>query len=244
MQPTRRPANAVARRRRPGRGRAVACGVLVAALGAAGCTGGAEPTAVSTPSSVVLQPGKPGEPARTVAPEDFTGAPAEDDWNEADAEFAAGMIRHHDQAVVMTAWVPERSASEQVKALADRMNNMQEAEIGLMSDWLTERDQPVPVLHDGGGDGTGPRVPDDPHGHDLMPGMLTAAEMAELEAASGTEFDRLFLEGMIEHHRGAIAMCSDITTTGVDQKIQELAANIGVDQQAETARMRELLDGL
>ncbi|WP_344099353.1 DUF305 domain-containing protein [Myceligenerans crystallogenes] len=222
--------------------------MLVVALGAvaSGCTPEDEPEAVSTPSSVVLKPGKPGEEAEVVAPEDFEGVPAEDDWNEADAGFVTGMTRHHDQAVTMTAWVPERSASEQVKALADRMNNMQEAEIGLMSDWLTERDQPVPALADGGdgGDGTGPRVPDDAHEHDLMPGMLTEAEMTELEAASGKEFDRLFLEGMIKHHEGAITMCTDIMTTGVDQKIQELAANIGVDQAAEIDRMKDLLDAL
>lgn len=235
-------------RRRP-RGRAVACGVAAVALVAvaAGCTAEAEPQAVSTPSSVVLQPGKPGEPAATVAPEDFTGAPVEDDWNEADAAFVTGMIHHHAQALTMTAWVPDRASSEPLRALADRMHNTQGAEIELMSRWLKDHDQPVPQLPENpgkpeGGDGTGPRAPEHHlQDHELMPGMLTEAELAELEAASGAEFDRLFLEGMIKHHRGAIDMCAEVTATGIDQRVQELASNIGVDQQAEIARLEELL---
>jgi uncharacterized protein (DUF305 family) len=196
---------------------------------------------VSTPASVVLKPGKPGEPAETIAPEDFDGVPAEDEWNAADAKFMTGMIHHHDQAVVMTSWVPDRAASEQLKRFADRMFNTQRAEIRLMSDWLSERDQPVPVIAENG-DGTGPRAPGGSHAHGgSQPGMLTDAEMAELEAASGKEFDRLFLEGMIKHHQGAITMCSDITTAGIDQLVQELAANIGVDQAAEIDRLQNLL---
>ncbi|WP_460701541.1 DUF305 domain-containing protein [Myceligenerans halotolerans] len=234
-------------RRRPWWRRAAGAGLLAAALALpAACTPAADdPEAVSTPSSMVLKPGKPGEPAETVAPEDFDGVPVEDGWNEADAEFMTGMIYHHDQAVVMTAWVPEQAASEQLKRFADRMYNTQRAEIRLMSDWLTDRDQPVPVIAENE-DGTGPRLPEGSHDHEpvLQPGMLTDAEMAELEAASGEEFDRLFLEGMIKHHKGAISMCSDVAGTGIDQMIQELAANIGVDQAAEIDRMEDMLTEL
>lgn len=222
----------------------VTCLVVTAlAVGTASCTArAAGPEAVSTPSSVVLKPGKPGEPAETVAPEDFDGVPSEDRWNEADAAFMTGMIHHHDQAVVMTSWVPEQAASDTLRTFADRMHRTQNAEIALMSDWLTERKQPVPVLAENE-DGTGPRAPEGSHDHEpvLQPGMLTDAEMAELEAASGREFDRLFLEGMIKHHRGAISMCSDVAGSGIDQSIQELAANIGVDQAAEIDRMQDLL---
>ncbi|MBL0887822.1 DUF305 domain-containing protein [Myceligenerans indicum] len=224
--------------------RGAGAGLLVLALTAtAACTAEDDaPGAVSTPSSVVLKPGKPGEPAETVAPEDFDGVVAEDEWNEADAEFMTGMIHHHDQAVLMTSWVPDHAASEQLKTLADRMHHTQEAEIRLMSRWLSERDQPVPVLAEGT-DGTGPRAPEDAHDHGpaLQPGMLTDAELAELEAASGAEFDRLFLEGMIKHHQGAITMCSDVAGSGIDRSIQQLAANIGVDQAAEIDRMKDLL---
>lgn len=229
-------------RLRPGRRRAAVCGLLVVTLGAAaGCTpADGAPEAASTPSSVVLQPGKPGEGAETVAPEDFEGTATGEEWNDADVEFMTGMIRHHDQAVTMTAWIPDRTASEQIEAFGDRMHNTQRAEIDLMADWLATRDQPVPSLAEGE-DGTGPRAPEGSHAHELMPGMLTDAEMAELEAASGAEFDRLFLQGMIQHHQGAIDMCSDVASTGVDQQVQELAANIGVDQAAEIDRLEDLL---
>lgn len=246
--PATEPAHAVPGRRRPWPLRAVRAGVLVVALGVlpAACTATTDdPGTVSTPSSVVLKPGKPGEPAETVAPEDFDGVPAEDQWNDADAEFMTGMIYHHDQAVAMTSWVPERAASEQLKTFADRMFNTQRAEIALMSEWLAERDQPVPVLAQSD-DGTGPRAPEGAHDHEavLQPGMLTDAEMAELEAASGEEFDRLFLEGMIKHHQGAISMCSDVAGAGIDQSIQKLAADIGVDQAAEIDRMEDMLTEL
>lgn len=227
--------------------RAVVVVTLVCALGMvpAACSSPPDDArAVSTPSSVVLKPGKPGEKAATVAPEDFEDAPAEDRWNEADADFMTGMIRHHDQAVAMTSWVPDRSASKQVKALADRMHATQRAEIDLMSDWLTARERPVPPRPRSAGNGTGPRVPEADHDHELMPGMLTDAELDAMEAATGPEFDRLFLNGMITHHQGAIAMCSDIASSGIDQEIQQLAANIGVDQAAEIARMNDLLDEL
>ena len=85
---------------------------------------------------------------------------------------------------------------------------VQGSEVDLMSDWLEENEYPVPVTAEGG-DGSGPRAPE--HGHDAdMPGMLTDAEMAELEEASGAEFDRLFLEGMIKHHEGALTMCEEV----------------------------------
>ncbi|RPF23320.1 DUF305 domain-containing protein [Myceligenerans xiligouense] len=234
-------------RRRSWWPRATGAGLLAVALTLpAACTAESdEPEAVSTPSSVVLKPGKPGEPAETVAPDEFDGVSTEDQWNAADAEFMTGMIHHHDQAVVMTTWASEQAASEQLKTFADRMHNTQRAEIGLMSDWLAERDQPVPVLAENA-DGTGPRAPEGSHEHEpaLRPGMLSDAEMAELEAASGAEFDRLFLEGMIKHHKGAIAMCSDVVGAGIDQSIQKLAADIGVDQAAEIDRMEDMLAGL
>ncbi|GAB4086880.1 DUF305 domain-containing protein [Myceligenerans cantabricum] len=240
------PAPSVDGRRRSWWPRAAGAGLLAVALTLpAACTAEGEPEAVSTPSSVVLKPGKPGEPAETVAPGDFEGVAPENEWNEADTEFMTGMIYHHDQAVVMTSWVPEQAASAQLKSFADRMHSTQRAEIRLMSDWLAERDQPVPVIAQDD-DGTGPRAPEGTHDHGegLQPGMLTDAELAELEAASGEEFDRLFLEGMIDHHKGAISMCSDVSGAGIDQSVQELAANIGVDQAAEIDRLEDLLAGL
>jgi len=105
------------------------------------------------------------------------------------------MIGHHAQAVEMVALVPARTASEDVKKLALRIDLSQQDEIKMMQRWLEVRGQRLP----------------DPHAHQmsgatLMPGMLTGDEMAQLVAAKGAEFDRLFLEGMMKHHGGAITM--------------------------------------
>jgi uncharacterized protein (DUF305 family) len=224
--------------------RRVASGLVVLVpltLGLAGCTGsGDEPEAVSTPSSVVLQPGKPGEKTETIAPEDYEGAPAQAPFSKADADFLSDMILHHAQAIEMSVLVPERSDSEQVKKFASRIDVVQDSEIDLMAGWLEENEYPVPVTAEGG-DGSGPRAPEHGHDADDMPGMLTDAEMAALEKASGTEFDRLYLEGMIKHHEGALTMCEDVAGSGSEERVLELANNIAADQMAEIDRMANML---
>jgi uncharacterized protein (DUF305 family) len=226
---------------RRSRVRAVALGlaVLAPALVLSACTP-EEPEAVSTPSSVVLQPGKPGEKAETIAPEDYEGAPAQAPFSKADADFLSDMILHHGQAIEMSGLVPERSASDQVKKFAARIDVVQDSEIDLMSGWLEENDYPVPLDVEGG-DGSGPRAPE--HGHDTadMPGMLTDVQMASLEEASGAEFDRLFLEGMIKHHEGALTMCEEVAGSGSEERVIELATNIAADQMAEIDRMSNML---
>ena len=229
--------------RRP-RGRQVALGLTVLVpltLGLAACTGSDdEPEAVSTPSSVVLQPGKPGEKAETISPEDYEGRPAQSPFSKADAGFLSDMIVHHGQAIEMSVLVPERSASDQVKTFASRIDVVQDSEIDLMTDWLEENEYPVPLTVEGG-DGSGPRAPEHGHDADDMPGMLTDAEMAALEKASGAEFDRLFLEGMIKHHEGALTMCEEVAGSGSEERVIELATNIAADQMAEIDRMADML---
>lgn len=225
---------------RRARFRTVAFGlaVLAPALVLSACSPDEEPEAVSTPSSVVLQPGKPGEEAETIAPEDYEGAPAQAPFSKADADFLSDMILHHGQATEMAGLVPERSASDQIKTFAARIDVVQDSEIDLMSGWLEENEYPVPLDVEGG-DGSGPRAPE--HGHADMPGMLTDAEMADLEAASGAEFDRLFLEGMIKHHEGALTMCEEVAGSGSEERVIELATNIAADQMAEIDRMANML---
>lgn len=227
---------------RRARRRVLALGVtvLVPALVLSACSPDEEPEAASTPSSIVLQPGKPGEGSETIAPEDYEGAPAQAPFSEADADFLSDMILHHGQAVEMSGLVPERSASDQVKKFAARIDVVQASEVDLMSTWLEENDYPVPLTAEGG-DGSGPRAPE--HGHDAtdMPGMLTDAEMAELEKATGAEFDRLFLEGMIKHHEGALTMCEEVAGSGSEERVIELATNIAADQMAEIDRMSNML---
>ncbi|MCP2267417.1 Uncharacterized conserved protein, DUF305 family [Promicromonospora thailandica] len=217
--------------------------VLVPTLALSACSPDEEPETVSTPSSVVVQPGKPGEPAKTVAPEDYEGAPEQAPFSRADAEFLSDMIWHHDQAIEMSVLAPERAASEQLKTFANRIDVVQASEIDLMTSWLEENDYPVPLTAEGG-DGSGPRAPE--HGHDAadMPGMLTDVEMAALEDASGQEFDRLYLEGMIKHHEGALAMCKEVAAAGSQERVLELANNIAADQMAEIDRLDQMLDEL
>lgn len=222
---------------------AIGLAVLAPALVLSACGPDEEPEEVSKPSSVVVQPGKPGEAAQTIAPEDYEGAPnAEAPFSKADAEFLTDMIWHHGQAIDMSVLAPERAESEQIKTFATRIDVVQGSEIKLMSDWLEENDYPVPVTAESG-DGSGPRAPE--HGHDAdMPGMLSEAEMAEMEDASGAEFDRLYLEGMIKHHEGALAMCKDVAAAGSEERVLELANNIAADQMAEIDRLDQMLDAL
>lgn len=237
--------------RNSGRRTAVTCAfVLVVGLAAAGCTA-EEPEAAPTPSSSVLAPGKPGEPARTIAPEDYEGMGDEDVVTDADADFMTDMIGHHAQAVEMAHLVPERSTSEQVAKFAERIRLTQDGEIRYMSRWLEEHGLPVPAVAtpspsgspSGSADGSGPRAPKG-HDHAAMPGMLTDAEMAELAGAEGTDFDRLFLVGMIKHHAGALEMVEDVAAAGRDETVQEFSANVAADQIAEIDRMNRMLDEL
>jgi uncharacterized protein (DUF305 family) len=219
--------------------------LLLAVTATASCTAGG--TVTSEPSSVVVQPGRPGEQATTIAPEDFE-APGDPyaAWNEADAEFVTAMIGHHAQALEMSALAPDRSASEQVKTMADRIAAAQSAEIHALAAWLDARTLPVPVEAEAA-DGSGPRVPaeDDEHGHgELHPGMLTGDELAGLGAATGADFDRLFCELMIRHHRGAIDMAQEQITTGNDVYAGEMATDAAAEQSAEIARLEDILAGL
>lgn len=228
--------------------RLMTCGFVVvgAVLGTAACTGEAGPT--STPSSVVVQPGRPGDVAATVAPGDFEGVPDEGSWNQADVGFMTGMIEHHLQALEIAALAPERAESGAVRAFAERVTAAQGPEIHALASWLQERDITVPEGAESPG-GTGPRAPAGSgtghggHGGDVV-GMLTDEQMAALAAASGPEFDRLFLEGMITHHRGALDMVDALLTGGVDLYANEIAAETASGQGGEIDRMNDLLDGL
>ena len=162
-------------------------------------------------------------------------------FTAADVRFMTGMIAHHAQALVMSALAPTHGASEPVRTLAARISNAQRDEIATMKRWLRDRDQPVPTVDI---DGTALRVDGrSVHGRD-MAGILTQAQIDELDAARGTAFDRLFLTYMIEHHRGAVTMVD--TLFGAEGAAQDgaafrLASDINVDQNTEIDRMRRML---
>jgi uncharacterized protein (DUF305 family) len=146
------------------------------------------------------------------------------------------MIGHHAQALEMTKLVPTRSDRQDMRLLAQRIEVSQQDEIALMRQWLQQRGEelPSPDAHHHAAMG---------HGQ-LMPGMLTSAELERLGNARGNEFDRLFLEYMIRHHEGAITMVRSLFgTQGAAQETEtyRFATDVEADQRAEIARMRSLL---
>ena len=201
--------------------------VVVLTLGLTACTAESDPA----PSGPVVQLGAPGQPNRTLSPEEAEqlGAPT---FVEEDVMFVRDMIDHHSQALVMTGFVDDRTDDRDIRLLAERMQISQEGELDLMVQWLQDRVQPLREDgHDGHADG-----------HE-MPGMLTEEQLARLEAADGSTFDRLFLEFMIQHHQGALQMVDELYSSGGGQEsaIDQFARHVESDQGIEIARMQEML---
>jgi len=184
------------------------------------------------PTSPVVQLGAPGESNRTLSPEEAAGLDAPE-HNDVDSAFMLAMIRHHQQAIEMTALVDDRTDDRDIRLLAERMSVSQTDEKAQITSWLQERFIPV------NGDGSG----HDGHDAASMPGMLTDEQFAELEAASGDEFDRLFLEYMIQHHEGAVQMVDDLYADGGGQEsaTDQFARHVESDQGIEIARMQQML---
>jgi uncharacterized protein (DUF305 family) len=168
-----------------------------------------------------------------------SGRPA---YTAADVYFVSGMIGHHAQAVLMADWAPSHGASQSIRALCERIVVAQRDEIAFMQRWLRERHETVPDA-------------DPSHAHmtsgmnhpALMPGMLTAEQLAQLDRARGVEFDRLFLTFMIQHHEGAIAMVEQLLNArgaAQDDNIFKFAADVNVDQTTEIDRMSLMLAAL
>ena len=171
-----------------------------------------------------------------------------DVFNDADVDFATSMIPHHAQALAMVDLTRGRELSPPVQALTEDIQAAQGPEIETMVDWLTGWDQPVPETMR---DHVNAEDPDGMGGHDMedmegetesdMPGMMTGAELADLDAAQGMEFEDMWLEMMIEHHEGAIEMAKDEQAEGVFPSAVDLAESIETSQQAEIDLMQGLL---
>lgn len=179
----------------------------------------------------IIQPGAPGAPSQVITAEKAVDL-SKVQHTEADVQFMQGMIGHHSQALEMTELLSTRTNSDDMRKLALRIEASQSDEIKMMQEWLKRRGQPLP----------------DPHAHHhggkLMPGMLTAEEMGRLAAATGVEFDRLFLELMIKHHEGALVMVKDLFATagaGQESEIFAFASDVDSDQRMEIDRMSAML---
>jgi uncharacterized protein (DUF305 family) len=157
------------------------------------------------------------------------------DYAPADVAFMSGMIYHHAQALLIAGWAPTHGASPDVQTLCARIIAGQKDEIVLMSSWLAERHEPVPHP-----DPEHMRHAMDAH---MMPGMLSAEQLAQLDRARGAEFDELFLRFMIQHHEGAITMVNALFAQGAGEEnpVYKIASDVFADQTTEIERMQRML---
>ena len=189
---------------------------------------------------VVVQPGAPGQPTRTLPPSTRATLPPR---SPADVRFMQDMIMHHAQAIEMTALIESRTTTKELQSLAARITSSQSDEIKFMKRWLAVRGEPISSMTH------------QQHGREmsshsmhamptLMPGMLTEKQMQALQKAKGEEFDRLFLAGMIQHHGGALIMVKDLFDTagaGQDAELFNFASDVDSGQRAEIRIMQTML---
>ena len=209
-----------------------------------GCSSSGSTQALD-PDVVHLQAGAPGEPnvVLTEPPQEQLqlGSP----FTEADVAFMRDMQVHHEQALQMTALVEARTEREDLRLFVQRMDISQTGELEQLDRLLAEHEQALErtgEAHDGGhsghsGDGD----------HSDMPGMLSEARLAALEAASGDDFVRLFLQAMTEHHDGALAMVAEVLATEgalADQRLYQFAQHVDSDQRIELDRMARMWETL
>jgi uncharacterized protein (DUF305 family) len=191
------------------------------------------------PAPVVVQPGAPGQPSKTLPSSTRPSLPP---LSPADVEFMQGMIMHHSQAVEMTALIPSHTDNKAIRSLGAKISSSQSDEIRFMQRWLAARGKPISMP------GAMPGMPNmDMSGKPMapMPGMLTPEQMTALRKAKGAEFDDLFLTGMIQHHNGALVMVKDLVDTAgaaQDAEIFNFATDVDNTQRAEIKIMQNMLE--
>ncbi|GAA4823479.1 DUF305 domain-containing protein [Tomitella cavernea] len=225
--------------------------VAVSALVLAGCSSGDSGTDAATPTSSVS--------ATADGDRNDSADAAQAQFNEADIAFLDGMYPHHAQAIEMTEMVDGRTDNPELIALAEQIDAAQGPEMEQMTTLLAQWGQPAPsadggedmVSGDGmgsghemgdmnGGDGSDDAADGAQGGHE-MTGMMTDEQMDQLMAASGPEFDRMWLEMMIQHHEGAVEMSQEVLGSGTNPQVQKMAQAIIDGQEAEIGRMQDML---
>jgi len=208
--------------------------MLAVSVALAACASAARPSAHPALQAATPVPTNPA--AIAAAERDSAQYP----YTAADIHFMTGMIAHHAQAIKMASMAPSHGAAPSVRTLCDRIINAQTDEIRLMQQWLRDRRQAVP---DPNPEGMTMNMDGMQHTM-LMPGMLSAEQMKQLDASRGTEFDHLFLTGMIQHHQGAISMVDELSGTygaDQDQLVAKFSQDVQVDQGTEIKRMQQML---
>ena len=181
----------------------------------------------------IVQPGAPGQETKDIDP-DTASDIADTSFTPDDVEFMQGMIIHHHQAMVMSDMAEDRTNSNPVLDLAGRIKVTQDDEIDFMQNWLRDRGEDAP----------NPENQNDMHAHHNMSGMATPEELEELRKNKSTNFDRLFLKLMINHHDGAIKMVDKLRKqrgSAYDPILNEFASDVVNDQAVEIERMNYLL---
>ena len=199
-------------------------------------------TASGQQAAPIIQPGAPGQASKTVS---ATTAIAPRAPSAADVSFMRGMIMHHAQAIEMVDLLRKRARGKDLRLLGERMRISQGDEIQYMKQWLKDRGQPEST-----GNGHMDHMPGmDMKGMNMgtmamMPGMLSPRQMQALAKANATPFDRLFLTGMIQHHKGALTMVQELFATpgaGQDAVIFDFATDVDNTQSAEIEIMQRML---
>jgi uncharacterized protein (DUF305 family) len=222
----------------------VAASTLAGLFSLTVCAQQAEQQQADQGTPVVMQPGAPGQPTRTLPPSTRATLPPR---SPADVQFMQGMIMHHAQAVEMTALIASHTENKDLQRLGARISNSQSDEIKFMKRWLAARGEPtrepisamMPEMA-----GMDMSAMDMSSHQMLMPGMLTPEQMEALKKAKGAVFDRLFLTGMIQHHNGALIMVRDLFDTagaGQDAELFNFATDVDSGQRAEIRIMHALL---
>jgi uncharacterized protein (DUF305 family) len=215
--------------------------VVAIALGVSGCAKSSPPPEAAPAPIAVIDQSQLNPAAQARAD---NGKPP---FVDADVKFMQGMIHHHAQAILIAKWAPSHGASAAVRRLCERIVVAQRDEIMLMTTWLRERNLVTPVADTLG-------LSSQHAGHEMpgmtmaapvmMPGMLTPPQVAQLDSARGSKFDRLFLQYMIQHHQGAITMVRQLFSSygaAQDGVVYRFAADVEADQSAEIERMTLML---
>jgi uncharacterized protein (DUF305 family) len=220
------------------KGPVVSCGMMLVASMPVGFVCSMARAQQTNPTApVVVQPGAPGKPSKTLPPSTRATLPPR---SQADVEFMQGMIMHHSQAVEMTALISSHTENKELRSLGARISSSQSDEIKFMRRWLAARGEPASMA------ASEMSGMDMSHQHSaLMPGMLAPEQMDALTKARGSEFDHLFLTGMIQHHDGALAMVKDLFDTaggGQDAELFNFATDADNSQRAEIKIMQNMLE--
>jgi len=192
---------------------------------------------------VVVQPGAPGKPSRTLPPSTRATLPPS---SPKDVQFMQGMIMHHAQAIEMTDLIESHTENKDIRLLGARISHSQSDEIRFMKRWLTTRGEEVSLpMSEMPGMDTAMDMSKDGASHSmLMPGMLTPKQMDALKKAKDKDFDHLFLTGMIQHHGGALVMVKDLFDTagaGQDAELFNFVTDVDSGQRAEIRIMQKML---